>query len=92
MGKLTCLQSLQFFKVGLEIVNQIEEIGHLKILRGKLTIEGLQLVCCREEAKTTIYKRNQKCTISNMCCLIMNQKNVRPEMIMCWMVFNYILS
>ncbi|XP_055830907.1 putative disease resistance protein RGA3 [Solanum dulcamara] len=52
MRQLTCLQTLQFFKVGLEKGRQIEELGHLKNLRGELTINGLQLVCNREEART----------------------------------------
>ncbi|XP_049394217.1 putative disease resistance protein RGA3 [Solanum stenotomum] len=52
MRQLTCLQTLQFFKVGLEKGRQIEELGHLKNLRGELTIKGLQLVCDREEAQT----------------------------------------
>ncbi|KAH0721650.1 hypothetical protein KY290_005744 [Solanum tuberosum] len=50
--QLTCLQTLQFFKVGLEKGRQIEELGHLKNLRGELTINGLQLVGDREEART----------------------------------------
>ncbi|WMV52129.1 hypothetical protein MTR67_045514 [Solanum verrucosum] len=33
MGQLTSLQTLQFFKVGLEKGRQIEELGHLKNLR-----------------------------------------------------------
>ncbi|KAG5582702.1 hypothetical protein H5410_053329 [Solanum commersonii] len=52
MGQLTSLQTLQFFKVGLEKGRQIEELGHLKNLRGELTINGLQLVCDKEEART----------------------------------------
>ncbi|XP_009594508.1 putative disease resistance protein RGA4 isoform X2 [Nicotiana tomentosiformis] len=63
MGQLTCLQTLQFFKVGLEKGRRIEELGFLKNLRGELTINGLQLVHNREEAgraylqeKPNIYK------------------------------------
>ncbi|XP_049401766.1 putative disease resistance protein RGA4 isoform X2 [Solanum stenotomum] len=52
MGQLTSLQTLKFFKVGLEKGRQIEELGHLKNLRGELTINGLQLVCDKEEART----------------------------------------
>ncbi|KAH0720770.1 hypothetical protein KY290_006654 [Solanum tuberosum] len=52
MRQLTCLQTLPFFKIGLEKGRQIEELGHLKNLRGELTINGLQLVCNREEART----------------------------------------
>ncbi|KAH0720509.1 hypothetical protein KY290_005457 [Solanum tuberosum] len=50
MGQLTCLQTLQYFNVGLEKGRRIEELGHLKNLRGKLRINGLQLVRNREEA------------------------------------------
>ncbi|KAK4724885.1 hypothetical protein R3W88_027664 [Solanum pinnatisectum] len=53
MGQLTSVQTLQFFKVGLEKGRQIEELGHLKNLRGELRINGLQLVCDNEEARTT---------------------------------------
>ncbi|XP_070049111.1 putative disease resistance protein RGA3 [Nicotiana tomentosiformis] len=50
MGQLTCLQTLQYFNVGLEKGRRIEELGHLKNLRDKLTINCLQLVRNREEA------------------------------------------
>ncbi|KAL3326655.1 hypothetical protein AABB24_037378 [Solanum stoloniferum] len=60
MGKLTCLQTLQFFKVGLENGRRIEEIGHLKNLRGELMIGGLQLLCNREEARTTYLQEKPK--------------------------------
>ncbi|XP_049401898.1 putative disease resistance protein RGA4 isoform X4 [Solanum stenotomum] len=60
MGKLTCLQTLQFFKVGSEKGRRIEEIGHLKNLRGELTIEGLQLVCNREVAQTAYLQEKPK--------------------------------
>ncbi|KAK4724494.1 hypothetical protein R3W88_027273 [Solanum pinnatisectum] len=53
MGQLTCLQTLQYFNVGLEKGRRIEELGCLKNLRGKLKINGLQLVRSREEAQTT---------------------------------------
>ncbi|XP_049410729.1 putative disease resistance protein RGA3 [Solanum stenotomum] len=53
MGQLTSLQTLQFFYVGLEKGRRIEELGHLKNLRGELTIKCLQLVGNKEEAQTT---------------------------------------
>ncbi|XP_060178273.1 putative disease resistance protein RGA3 [Lycium barbarum] len=63
MGQLTCLQTLQFFKVGSEEGRQIKELGPLTNLRGELTINNLQLVRSREEAgraylqkKPNIYK------------------------------------
>ncbi|WMV52154.1 hypothetical protein MTR67_045539 [Solanum verrucosum] len=52
MGQLTSLQTLQFFYVGLETGRRIEELGHLKNLRGELTIKHLQLVVNKEEART----------------------------------------
>ncbi|XP_060176730.1 putative disease resistance protein RGA1 isoform X2 [Lycium barbarum] len=51
MGQLTCLQTLQFFKVGLEEGRQIKELGPLMNLKGELTINSLQLVRSREEAR-----------------------------------------
>ncbi|KAH0753274.1 hypothetical protein KY285_006422 [Solanum tuberosum] len=53
MGQLTCLQTLQYFNVGLEKGRRIEELGRLKNLRGELRINHLQLVRSREEARTT---------------------------------------
>ncbi|KAH0720764.1 hypothetical protein KY290_005742 [Solanum tuberosum] len=52
MGQLTSLQTLQFFYVGLKKGHRIEELGCLKNLRGELTIEHLQLVGNKEEART----------------------------------------
>ncbi|XP_049400017.1 putative disease resistance protein RGA1 [Solanum stenotomum] len=52
MGQLTSLQTLQIFYVGLETGRRIEELGHLKNLRGELTIKHLQLVVNKEEART----------------------------------------
>ncbi|KAG5582447.1 hypothetical protein H5410_053074 [Solanum commersonii] len=54
MGQLTCLQTLQIFKVGLEKGCRIEELGCLNNLRGELMIRGLQLVYNREEVKTEV--------------------------------------
>ncbi|KAH0724114.1 hypothetical protein KY289_007158 [Solanum tuberosum] len=63
LGQLTCLQTLQYFNVGLEKGHRIEELGHLKNLRGELSINELELVRSREEAltaylqeKSNIYK------------------------------------
>ncbi|XP_049400010.1 putative disease resistance protein RGA3 [Solanum stenotomum] len=53
MGQLTCVQTLEFFKVGSEKGRRIEKLGHLKNLRGELTIRGLQSVRTKEEARTT---------------------------------------
>ncbi|XP_049405233.1 putative disease resistance protein RGA3 [Solanum stenotomum] len=53
MGKLTCLQTLQYFEVGIEQGRRLVELGRLENLRGELTIRGLQLVGNKEEAQTT---------------------------------------
>ncbi|CDP19444.1 unnamed protein product [Coffea canephora] len=44
MGRLTCLQTLEFFNVGREKGRQIGELGCLKNLTGGLEIRNLQLV------------------------------------------------
>ncbi|CDP21219.1 unnamed protein product [Coffea canephora] len=54
MGRLTCLQTLAFFKVGREKGRRIGELGSLKNLKGNLEIHNLHLVKDRkgaEEAK-----------------------------------------
>ncbi|KAL3500703.1 hypothetical protein ACH5RR_039796 [Cinchona calisaya] len=50
MGRLTCLQTLQFFNVGLAKGRQVEELGCLKDLKGKLEIRNLELVKDKEGA------------------------------------------
>ncbi|XP_027076464.1 putative disease resistance protein RGA3 [Coffea arabica] len=51
MGRLTCLQTLEFFNVGQEKGRQIGELGFLKNLKGKLTIRNLQRVKDKEGAE-----------------------------------------
>ncbi|CDP13160.1 unnamed protein product [Coffea canephora] len=51
MGRLTCLQTLEFFKVGREKGRRIGELGSLKNLKGSLTIRNLQLVKDRKAAE-----------------------------------------
>ncbi|CDP19619.1 unnamed protein product [Coffea canephora] len=51
MGRLTCLQTLEFFKVGREKGRQIGELGSLKNLKGKLRIRNLELVKGKEGAE-----------------------------------------
>ncbi|XP_071906705.1 putative disease resistance protein RGA3 [Coffea arabica] len=48
MGRLTCLQTLEFFKVGREKGRRIGELGSLKNLKGELEIRNLQLVKDKE--------------------------------------------
>ncbi|CDP20235.1 unnamed protein product [Coffea canephora] len=51
MGRLTCLQTLEFFNVGREKGRQIEVLGSLKNLKGKLKIRNLELVKDKEGAE-----------------------------------------
>ncbi|KAL2530346.1 Disease resistance protein RGA2 [Forsythia ovata] len=48
--RLSCLQTLQFFNVGDKEGCRIEELGHLKNLRGKIEIRNLELVNNKAEA------------------------------------------
>ncbi|CDP13162.1 unnamed protein product [Coffea canephora] len=43
MGRLTCLQTLEFFNVGREKGRRIGELGSLKNLKGNLEIRNLEL-------------------------------------------------
>nr|XP_027120249.1 putative disease resistance protein RGA4 [Coffea arabica] len=51
MGRLTCLQTLEFFNVGREKGRRIGELGSLKNLKGSLTIRNLELAKDKEEAE-----------------------------------------
>ncbi|XP_071934313.1 putative disease resistance protein RGA3 [Coffea arabica] len=51
MGRLTCLQTLEFFNVGQEKGRQIGELGSLKNLKGQLEIRNLELVNDKEGAE-----------------------------------------
>nr|XP_027119279.1 putative disease resistance protein RGA3 [Coffea arabica] len=51
MGRLTCLQTLDFFNVGEEKGRQIEELGCLRDLKGFLRIRNLELVEGKEAAE-----------------------------------------
>ncbi|CAA3008668.1 disease resistance RGA3 [Olea europaea subsp. europaea] len=51
IGELSCLQTLQFFKVGDKEGYRIKELGLLKNLSGKLEIRNLEVVNGMEEAK-----------------------------------------
>ncbi|XP_071934810.1 putative disease resistance protein RGA4 [Coffea arabica] len=51
MGRLTCLQTLEFFNVGREKGRRIGELGSLKNLKGKLIIHNLELVKDKEGAE-----------------------------------------
>ncbi|XP_027165897.1 putative disease resistance protein RGA4 [Coffea eugenioides] len=51
MGRLTCLQTLEFFNVSQKRGCGIEELGTLKYLKGSLEIRNLGLVKGKEAAK-----------------------------------------
>ncbi|CDP19441.1 unnamed protein product [Coffea canephora] len=51
MGRLTCLQTLEFFNVGREKGRRIGELGSLKNLKGRLIIRNLELVKDKEGAE-----------------------------------------
>ncbi|XP_027159054.1 putative disease resistance protein RGA3 [Coffea eugenioides] len=51
MGRLTCLQTLEFFNVSREKGRRIGEFGSLKNLKGKLEIRNLELVKGKEGAE-----------------------------------------
>ncbi|CDP20557.1 unnamed protein product [Coffea canephora] len=51
MGRLTCLQTLEFFNVGQEKGRRIGELGSLKNLKGRLKIRNLELVKDKEGAE-----------------------------------------
>ncbi|CDP19736.1 unnamed protein product [Coffea canephora] len=51
MGRLTCLQTLEFFNVSREKGRRIGELGSLKNLKGKLEIRNLELVKDKEGAE-----------------------------------------
>ncbi|KAM4105761.1 hypothetical protein ACB094_04G017000 [Castanea mollissima] len=51
LGQLTCLQTLQYFIVGQGTGFQIEELGRLNQLEGKLVIRRLELVKDKEASR-----------------------------------------
>nr|XP_027119191.1 putative disease resistance protein RGA3 [Coffea arabica] len=61
MGRLTCLQTLDFFNVGEEKGRQIEELGCLRDLKGFLRIRNLELVEGKEAAERAKLFEKQNC-------------------------------
>ncbi|KAL4631819.1 hypothetical protein ACB092_04G005100 [Castanea dentata] len=59
MGRLTCLQSLQFFHVGPDEGYRIKELGCLKNLKGEINIYNLENVEDKEEAKSAKLKEKE---------------------------------
>ncbi|GLT82923.1 hypothetical protein SLE2022_012460 [Rubroshorea leprosula] len=64
VGTLTCLQTLKLFVVDQQKGRQIEELGGLSQLKGKLEITKLKMVRNREEA--IIAKLSEKTTIQEL--------------------------
>ncbi|KAL4631812.1 hypothetical protein ACB092_04G004400 [Castanea dentata] len=59
MGRLTCLQTLQFFSVGPDEGYRIKELGCLKNLKGEIIIRNLGYVKDEEEAKRAKLKEKE---------------------------------
>ncbi|XP_047954827.1 disease resistance protein RGA2-like isoform X2 [Salvia hispanica] len=60
IGRLTCLQTLQYFMVGYCSGHKIEELGSLNDLKGKLEISDLEKVGNKEEAeKANLHKKSK---------------------------------
>ncbi|KAL4631826.1 hypothetical protein ACB092_04G005500 [Castanea dentata] len=59
MGRLTCLQTLQFFHVGPDEGCRIKQLGCLKNLKGEINIYNLENVEDKEEAKSAKLKEKE---------------------------------
>ena len=59
MGRLTCLQTLNFFTVCQDEGYRIKEMGPLKNLRGEINIYCLEKVEDEEEAKSAKLKEKE---------------------------------
>ncbi|CDP22204.1 unnamed protein product, partial [Coffea canephora] len=65
MGRLTCLQTLEFFNVSQERGRGIEELGTLKYLKGSLSIRNLGLVKGKEAAKQAkLFEKPNLCRLA----------------------------
>ncbi|KAM4113676.1 hypothetical protein ACJW30_04G013900 [Castanea mollissima] len=60
LGQLTCLQTLQYFNVGQGTGFQIEELGRLNQLKGKLDIHSLEHVKDKEASKNAKLEEKAK--------------------------------
>ncbi|KAL2530452.1 putative disease resistance RPP13-like protein 1 [Forsythia ovata] len=77
--RLSCLQTLQFFNVGDKEGCRIEELGHLKNLRGKIEIRNLQLVNNEEEAKKAYLDEKTNIIELKFCWRNTNEGNTSDE-------------
>ncbi|XP_042030917.1 disease resistance protein RGA2-like isoform X2 [Salvia splendens] len=64
IGRLTCLRTLPYFRVGIEKGYQIEVLGRLKHLRGKLEIDNLENL--REKGEALKANMFQKSNLSEL--------------------------
>ncbi|KAL2530563.1 putative disease resistance protein RGA3 [Forsythia ovata] len=77
--RLSCLQTLQFFNVGDKEGCRIEELGHLKNLKGKIEIRNLQLVNNEEEAKKANLDEKTNIIELKFCWRKTNEGNTNDE-------------
>ncbi|KAL2517735.1 putative disease resistance RPP13-like protein 1 [Abeliophyllum distichum] len=77
--RLSCLQTLQFFNVGDKEGCRIEELGHLKNLRGQIEIRNLELVNNEEEAKKANLDRKKNIIELKFCWRNTNVGNTSDE-------------
>ncbi|KAL2530605.1 putative disease resistance RPP13-like protein 1 [Forsythia ovata] len=79
IGRLSCLQTLQFFNVGDKEGCRIEELGHLKNLRGKIEIRNLEYVNNEAEAKKANLEGRTNIIELKFCWRNTNEGNTSDE-------------
>ncbi|KAL2530504.1 putative disease resistance RPP13-like protein 1 [Forsythia ovata] len=77
--RLSCLQTLQFFNVGDKEGCRIEELGHLKNLKGKIEIRNLELVKNEAEAKKANLDEKTNIIELKFCWRKTNEGNTNDE-------------
>ncbi|KAL2520279.1 putative disease resistance RPP13-like protein 1 [Forsythia ovata] len=77
--RLSCLQTLQFFNVGDKEGCRIEELGHLKNLRGKIEIRNLEFVNNEAEAKKANLEGRTNIIELKFCWRNTNEGNTSDE-------------
>ncbi|KAL2506026.1 putative disease resistance RPP13-like protein 1 [Abeliophyllum distichum] len=80
--RLSSLQTLQFFNVGDKEGCRIEELGHLKNLRGKIEIRNLQLVNNEAEAKKANLDGKTNIIKLKFCWRNTNEGNTSDESVL----------
>ncbi|KAL2530511.1 putative disease resistance RPP13-like protein 1 [Forsythia ovata] len=77
--RLSCLQTLQFFNVGDKEGCRIEELGHLKNLKGKIEIRNLELLKNEAEAKKANLDEKTNIIELKFCWRKTNEGNTNDE-------------